>query len=248
MDLAGLLFNPKLAEIEFEVGDQIFPAHLSILFVRCPKLLEIANLDHPSLDLSNLNNYNNNNNSNPNLNLIIDKNIKNDKNNNNNENNNLNDELNNDNKNNNIIIKKEEKKKILKVKIKDISSSIFSQILEYIYTDTLPFDPITAVELRVAADQLGLDRCKSLSANHIKQYISPTNVLSLLQSADLLNENHVKNYCFNFIAKNYDDVANSDQIKCLKHELLIELLRIPTKDFLRTNEVCSFCIYLFFII
>ena len=173
MDLRGLLKSSKLAEVEFIVEGKKIPAHLVILYVRCPKLVQLV----------------------------------------------------------------ENTKKTLKsgykipLQVKDIKSDVFISFLEFIYSGILPCDPTQSVFLRDCAIRFELERCRELATYHIKKHVDSENVLSLLQAADDLNDITVKNYALCFIAKNYDDVAFSSKIKELRQELLVEVLRVPTKEF-----------------
>lgn len=124
------------------------------------------------------------------------------------------------------------------VKLDDIRYPVFRQLLVYIYTGALPFDPGMGVELRRSADRFQLEECKKLSAQQIKQNVTDENVLTVLQVAHECGEQYVKNFCKQFIAKQYDKIALSDQVKLLPPDLLVEVLRIPTLRFKnKSNEV-----------
>ena len=126
----------------------------------------------------------------------------------------------------------------LVVELDDIRYPVFRQLLVYIYTGALPFDPGMGVELRRSADRFQLEECKKLSAQQIKQNVTDENVLTVLQVAHECGEQYVKNFCKQFIAKQYDKVAMSDEIKLLPPDLLVEVLRIPTLRFKnKSNEV-----------
>ena len=134
--------------------------------------------------------------------------------------------------NGNFKVPKE--KQPVQVPIDNIKYLVFTNLMEYIYTGTLTYTDLELiVYLRSAATRFGLPQCKKLAAYQIKKHLCLTNVLSVLQSAYLCNEIEVKEFAFNFIAENYDDIALSDKIKELNHELLVEFLRIPTKGFQR---------------
>ena len=41
----------------------------------------------------------------------------------------------------------------------------------------------------------------------------------------------IKQFCLRFIGKHYDEVVMSEHVKELRRELLVELLRVSTKEF-----------------
>lgn len=113
----------------------------------------------------------------------------------------------------------------------NIRPKVFNLFLEYIYSGALPCDPTFCVLIRDCARKFGLLGCCNAGAYQIKKSLNSNNVLSVLEAADECGEEDVKTHCLKYIAKNYDDIACSDDIKLLKQELLIEVLRVPTKIF-----------------
>jgi len=187
MDFRSLLRNPKLAEIMFSVENELIPAHLAIIFARCPKLIALIEKQYKLLDSKGT-----------------------------------------------FCVPAEALP--LTVEITNIKKNVFNLLLEYIYSGALPIDPTQCVLLRDCAANFGLMRCCEAGAYHIKQNLNTSNVLSVLQAADDSNEEEVKTYALKFIAQNYDDVAFSDELKQLKQELLIEVLRVPTKGFKKVKK------------
>lgn len=120
---------------------------------------------------------------------------------------------------------------IVEITINGLRFEVFELLVAYIYTGSLPFSSKEVMELWIASDFFGLERCKMLCALHIKHHISPVSVLGILQAADKYECEEVKEFCFQFIAQHYDEVAYSHEVASLPHNLLVQLARIPTSSF-----------------
>jgi hypothetical protein len=120
---------------------------------------------------------------------------------------------------------------VIEITINGLRPEVFELLVVYIYTGSLPFSSKEVMELWIASDFFGLERCKILCALHIKHHISPASVLGILQAADKYECEEVKEFCFQFIAQHYDEVAYSHEVSTLPHTLLVQLARIPTSSF-----------------
>ncbi|CAL5011093.1 unnamed protein product [Urochloa decumbens] len=94
------------------------------------------------------------------------------------------------------------------VTVEDMQPDVFKALLQFIYTDSLPYwDDLDAAEyceivrhLLVAADRYAMERLKLLCASILVQYLDAENVATTLALADQNNCGRLKDVCIEFMA------------------------------------------------
>jgi len=106
--------------------------------------------------------------------------------------------------------------------------AVLHALLDYIYTDNVEnFTSDLAFDLMVHADEYLLPRLRQLCEIQLQSYVNTDNVCSMICYAHHHNAKDLKQYCLNFIMKNFDVVSTTTGYQDLKSEpdLLIEISR-----------------------
>jgi len=106
--------------------------------------------------------------------------------------------------------------------------AVLRALLEYIYTDNVEtFTCELAFELVVLADEYLLPRLRQICEIQLQNFVNTENVCSMLCYSHDHNAKDLKQYCLNFIMKNFDAVSGTPGYQDLKSEpdLLIEISR-----------------------
>jgi len=110
------------------------------------------------------------------------------------------------------------------ITIPNTSPQVFLLLLEYLYTDTVSIAVEHAVELYIAADIYHLDKLRDMCCVIVQGSLNPENAGMLLQAS---HENHcsaLKDICMEFVVANFDTVSKGEGIKCVSHDVLLEVL------------------------
>lgn len=106
-----------------------------------------------------------------------------------------------------------------KIQVTDMSPIIFKKMLNFIYTDriiSLEVDQIE--ELLAAADRYQLERLKIICERKLCQFITVTNVCSILVRADMHGSGYLKEKCLEFINHNCLQVTETESWNLLAEE------------------------------
>lgn len=122
------------------------------------------------------------------------------------------------------------KKGLTTVDVTTISQRILLEVLHYVYCGTIEFAKLNVqqiLQLNAAAIELALPRLQWMCEHHLRTHISLDNIFPTLKGAHALNQPSVKEFCFHFIVKNYNDfVANKDGVKDLGIELFQSVVEV----------------------
>jgi len=121
---------------------------------------------------------------------------------------------------------KESNEKEVRLQIE--TQTLLVGLLEYIYTDSVSgLSPDVAFDLMAIADEYLLPGLWTLCENHCQQSVNCLNVCCLFRNAHLRNALVLKNYCLDFMTKNFDVVSKTAGYEELKDEpdLLLEISR-----------------------
>lgn len=93
------------------------------------------------------------------------------------------------------------------------------------------YDPQHIASIWNVAVKFGLEDCAQLCQYQIEKYMTPAHALQILSSAHAIGLVAAKELARRYIKEHYEEVTVLPQISQLSQDLLIDLLRIPTKQF-----------------
>ncbi len=118
------------------------------------------------------------------------------------------------------------------VEILDVSHSVFLQVLEFLYTDTLegPVSLEDGINLMVASELFMLDRLKGICEDLIRSDITVENVISILVASHQHNAFGLKEIAMEHILQNLSEKPIQRGLTDLKTEpdLLVEILQLTS--------------------
>jgi N-acetylneuraminic acid mutarotase len=115
--------------------------------------------------------------------------------------------------------------------IRDVTHSVFSKIIEFLYTDNVTdISSDIAVPLLMAAERYLLGRLKGLCEDSIRKSITVENVINLFMASHRHRAAGLKEICLDFIIDHLDTVKKSKGFRDLKDEpeLLMEIIMVGT--------------------
>lgn len=113
------------------------------------------------------------------------------------------------------------------ITVNDISPAVFKILLKYLYTGRLDIgngDASKLIELVTAAKVYNLDELEKLVILHFDDFITPKNVIDVLQKAHNQQLSTLKAKCFSVILKNKETILQSKF--SLSNDLMMELVQI----------------------
>ena len=125
------------------------------------------------------------------------------------------------------------------IKITDIDSSTFSDMLVYIYTDKIAqLDEESAMKLLACGDKYGLLRLKSICEQKLFNLITNENVCDILVRADIYQAEFLRQKCIEFLNQYGAVIVDTDGYERLTqhHPHLVNELY---KDLIKKNTVES---------
>lgn len=117
------------------------------------------------------------------------------------------------------------------ITFKDIAFHTLSQLVEYLYTDTLDISSDNVVDLFVAADRFQVNRLRSLCENYFFMNVSGEDVCSVLELADKYNAHPLRQYCINWILCNFGEMLMTDDYLNLSKELQLEINKLASQRY-----------------
>ena len=100
------------------------------------------------------------------------------------------------------------------LQIKDHDPAVVKQMLEYIYTNKIPDDPLCSLELLLIGDQFNIEDLVQFCLPEIATTLTCENALQMLDIArKVTNATLLKNYITKFVAKNILTVVGTDDWK-----------------------------------
>jgi len=122
------------------------------------------------------------------------------------------------------------KKGLITVDVTTINHRILLEVLHYVYCGSIEFGKLQVpqiLQLNAAAIELALPRLQWMCEHHLRTHISLDNIFPVLKGAHALNQPSVKEFCYHFIVKSYNDfVANKDGVKDLGIELFQSVVEV----------------------
>lgn len=109
--------------------------------------------------------------------------------------------------------------------LEHIRIPVFLALLEYIYIDNIRVSPEIAIELYAAADLYTLNRLKGLCEIIVQKSIVVENAANLLQAADELGCDRLRQICLSFIVRHFDTVTKTEGFTNLSRDLILEILQ-----------------------
>ena len=112
------------------------------------------------------------------------------------------------------------------IKIKDMDSEIFQELLSYMYAGKVKDLEEQAQEILIAANRYEIDGLKFICERMLYTKLTLENVINFMTFADKYNAIFLKDYCFAFIIKEYKNIIELDDFKEIVRsnvELWIEL-------------------------
>lgn len=109
----------------------------------------------------------------------------------------------------------------------DISYNTFTNLMQFIYTDTVDVSADGAIELYVAADLYTMSRLKALCESIVQKGITVDNAAYLLTTADSLpHARTMQDLCLRYIVRHFDVVSKTEGFARLSRDLILEILRV----------------------
>jgi hypothetical protein len=112
------------------------------------------------------------------------------------------------------------------IEIHDTSSFEFNKLIEYLYTQQLPFDnkkikevDEKVVEMLIVSDKFGCDELNEQLENWIGQHLTIENVSSLFVVLNRYNALKLKKQCHKFIQQNYEKVKQTPEYQEIAEEV-----------------------------
>eukprot|EP01027_Heterolobosea_sp_BB2_P007913 GEZU01011757.1.p1 GENE.GEZU01011757.1~~GEZU01011757.1.p1 ORF type:complete len:310 (+),score=69.50 GEZU01011757.1:76-1005(+) len=120
------------------------------------------------------------------------------------------------------------------VEINNTTPGAFAAMLQYIYADdispttSLTTDTMTAIELLVLSEEYMIPRLKFKCEEAIKEQINVENVAYICCEAERYQAHNLKEYCFDFILANFEEVSASKKfLEDIKQvpDLMLDLIK-----------------------
>jgi len=102
--------------------------------------------------------------------------------------------------------------------LNDISLEAFYAILNFVYQNRVELHPKIAFEVLYAADMFLLNGLKPMVANYIAAHLDPSNVVTVIRTARLLELHRLECQCTEYMASNLESIIQLPEF----HELVIE--------------------------
>ena len=102
------------------------------------------------------------------------------------------------------------------IEISDVDQAVISDMLAYIYTGSAPNLDTLARELLNVATKYELSGLFTICERELKLKMIVTNVIELLQLADMLDSSYLKKACLDYISFNSGAIRSSEEWKRLK--------------------------------
>lgn len=119
-------------------------------------------------------------------------------------------------------------KRMAHVNVNDFSYEAFFDFMMYVYTGTLQFSEKYMVDVWLLSKTYSLKRAMGLCIQAMMKNLDSSNVLFVLQSAHRSRIAPIKAFCLEYILRNYEGVVQSQAIRELDSDVLVELLRLQT--------------------
>jgi N-acetylneuraminic acid mutarotase len=119
-------------------------------------------------------------------------------------------------------------RRVCHYRVQDFAYEAFFDFMMFVYTGTLQFSDKYMVDVWVLAKTYDLKRAMGLCIQAMMKNLDNDNVLFVLQSAHRSKIAPIRAYCLEHIAKNFECVVQSQSIRELDSDVLVELLRLQT--------------------
>ncbi|XP_043479839.1 speckle-type POZ protein-like [Leptopilina heterotoma] len=129
------------------------------------------------------------------------------------------------------------------VEIDDIRSSIFQQMLNFIYTDQVEDLEESAFELIDVAEKYQLENLKSMCINSLNDNLSVDSVIKTLEIAELYSVELLRNECLKFMYERKFDICETNDFQeliKLRPNLWIDILKMEKQEHAIEGIIDSF--------
>ncbi|KAM3179500.1 hypothetical protein ACTXT7_000515 [Hymenolepis weldensis] len=121
------------------------------------------------------------------------------------------------------------------IRVRDVHSRGFFQLLRYIYYDEMGFQGVTStIHTLYAARKYCFYDLARACVNYLENNVCAEHIFSLLQTAINFHEDRLLNLCMRLIINNTSEVINREDFKSVKKEIVVMILE---QDVLNTKEI-----------
>jgi leucine-zipper-like transcriptional regulator 1 len=130
------------------------------------------------------------------------------------------------------------------IHITDVSYSVFSKVLEFLYTDTVRDVAFgVGIHLLIASERFMLDRLKALCEDIIRRDVNETNAIAILLASHQHHATGLKNIAMEFILGHLNDPLIMTGLSELRSEpdLLLEIIQrnVPANPSVPSRSILS---------
>jgi len=111
-----------------------------------------------------------------------------------------------------------------KIEIFDCTTTAFSDVLRFIYTDYCAVNDENCISLLEQANFFQLDRLKAICEQYWFDNIHVTNAASVLHVADRFNASQLKDFAMEFIFSHIQEVVKTEAFRELDQSLVSHIL------------------------
>ncbi|XP_078663522.1 kelch-like protein diablo isoform X3 [Branchiostoma floridae x Branchiostoma belcheri] len=116
------------------------------------------------------------------------------------------------------------------VLLQGLDADVFEEILSYIYSGTLQVSLDSVQHLYHAADLLQLDYVRDTCSSYMVRNVERSNCVDLYKFADVFSVKIVMKACLQSIARNFTEIASSEEFCSLSVDQLTEIIRHDELD------------------
>ncbi|KAI9555576.1 hypothetical protein GHT06_018091 [Daphnia sinensis] len=107
---------------------------------------------------------------------------------------------------------------IERVMLRDVTPEVFAQVVYYVYSNSVQLTADNVYELLNIGELYLMPGLKKLCANFLISVIDTQNVVSLIKMSRIYNLPRIEVFCIEFIAKNLEEIVDSENF----HQLILE--------------------------
>ncbi|KAJ5070991.1 kelch-like protein [Anaeramoeba ignava] len=120
-----------------------------------------------------------------------------------------------------------------KLVLQDVSSSILSSILNYLYSGKIEFNLENAIQILIFSSKYLIDELIEISSKFIKNNLQIETIVDILKLSESMNLNHLLDYSYKFICENFKEFIKTSHFLELEENHLNSIL---SNDNISINE------------
>ncbi|KAJ5067815.1 btb/poz protein [Anaeramoeba ignava] len=120
-----------------------------------------------------------------------------------------------------------------KLILKDVSSSILSSILNYLYSGKIEINLENAIQILIFSSKYLIDELIEISLNFIKNKLQFETTVDILKLSEAINFNQLIDFCYQFIFDNFEEFIQTPFFLELEENHLNSIL---SNDYILINE------------